>query len=114
MAKHELQKKEARNRRNDALIGGRRRRWDELSAVIGEGHCLASDTDAEPRRSLRELPRISHIQRSIWGMPKRTDKAGMAFLVLICILIALVVSILALDPGVEEPPPAMPTIVPDN
>ena len=35
-------------------------------------------------------------------MPKRTDKAGMAFLVLICILIAIVVSILALDPGLEQ------------
>ncbi|ASY72165.1 hypothetical protein [Sinorhizobium fredii] len=47
-------------------------------------------------------------------MPKRTDKAGMAFLVLICILIALVVSILALEPGVEEAPPVRPAIVPDN
>jgi hypothetical protein len=42
------------------------------------------------------------------------DKAGIAFLALICILIALVVSILALDPGAEEAPPARPAIVPEN
>jgi hypothetical protein len=44
-------------------------------------------------------------------MPKRTDKAGLAFLVLICILVALVVSILALDPGAQAPP-SQPTLVP--
>lgn len=37
-------------------------------------------------------------------MPKRTDKAGIAFLVLICILIALVVSILALNPALSRHP----------
>jgi nitric oxide reductase large subunit len=39
------------------------------------------------------------------------DKAGIAFLVLICILVALVLSLLALRPS-EEAPPIPPAIVP--
>ncbi|KSV66073.1 hypothetical protein [Sinorhizobium sp. Sb3] len=42
------------------------------------------------------------------------DKAGIAFLVLICILVALVLSILALRPEAEPAPPQAPAIVPGH
>lgn len=40
------------------------------------------------------------------------DKAGIVFLILICVLVALALSILAIEPGVEVAPPASPTLVP--
>ncbi|RAS03234.1 hypothetical protein [Ensifer adhaerens] len=42
------------------------------------------------------------------------DKAGVAFLVLICILVALVLSILMFKPEVETAPPEPPAMVPAN
>ncbi|WP_268802272.1 hypothetical protein [Ensifer adhaerens] len=42
------------------------------------------------------------------------DKAGIVFLVLICILVALVLSILMFEPGVETAPPDVPAMVPAN
>lgn len=42
------------------------------------------------------------------------DKAGIAFLILICVLVAIALSILAIRPGADVAPPPSPTIVPSN
>jgi hypothetical protein len=42
------------------------------------------------------------------------DKAGIAFLMLICVLVALVISILAVRPDLETAPSPTPAIVPAN
>lgn len=40
------------------------------------------------------------------------DKAGIVFLILICVLVALALSILAIGPTAELAPPASPALVP--
>lgn len=42
------------------------------------------------------------------------DKAGLAFLILICVLVALALSILAFGPGPELAPAGIPAIVTGN
>jgi hypothetical protein len=42
------------------------------------------------------------------------DKVGVFFLLLICILVALVLSILMFESGVETAPPDLPAMVPTH
>lgn len=59
---------------------------------------------------VRDLPPYAHIRGLKWAM----DKAGVFFLLLICILVALVLSILMFEPGVETAPRDLPVTVPSN